>query len=434
MTTASNIAKLQQGMVFEELPATFQHAIVITWTLGIQYLWIDAICIIQDDTRDWELESGRMASIYGNSYLTISATSSLSPAAGLVQMREPAKMFEHRDDDNERFSVFVRPLLEHNFLGSNVWASDRYPTLGRAWCFQERYLSRRVVHFLQEEMAWECGEQRRCQCGGWQYRPEQAKEQLRDIISKLHITQGSRFTLDDLPKEELRDILVGWGIVLDDFCRATLTYETDTLPALSGIAKLVQNAGLGTYLAGLWRFRLEDQLMWCARDGYGKKPAFYTAPTFSPLSRVGNVSLAIIYSDEPLRIHARILEAVCNPKGLDETGAVVSGHINLQAPLVRTQVASSIVITPDPYCCYIECFVDSGGRFQVSWVPDTCEIPGSIQPGDGLYLLRFRDDDLLVLTQDLTNGDSFIRVGVCFSQPNCDVLFASGRETVVRII
>ena len=83
LTKRSTIQDNLQRIPWESLPKTFQHAIEVTRKLGIRFLWIDSICIIQDDKRDWEEESSKMASIYQNSYLTICATSAVSDDAGL---------------------------------------------------------------------------------------------------------------------------------------------------------------------------------------------------------------------------------------------------------------------------------------------------------------------------------------------------------------
>ena len=73
-TTRSTYDKWKSGVPWSMLPRTYQDAIVITRRLGIHYIWIDSLCIIQDDSADWERESSQMASIYGNSFLTIAAT------------------------------------------------------------------------------------------------------------------------------------------------------------------------------------------------------------------------------------------------------------------------------------------------------------------------------------------------------------------------
>lgn len=59
---------------WDKLPSTFQDAITVTRRLGIAYIWIDSLCIVQDDAQDWEREAAKMALIFESAYLTIAAT------------------------------------------------------------------------------------------------------------------------------------------------------------------------------------------------------------------------------------------------------------------------------------------------------------------------------------------------------------------------
>lgn len=70
-----------------ELPKTFQEAIALTRKLGVRYLWIDSLCIIQDDHHGWEVESAKMATIYSLSYLTIAATHAADSQQGCFSTR-----------------------------------------------------------------------------------------------------------------------------------------------------------------------------------------------------------------------------------------------------------------------------------------------------------------------------------------------------------
>ncbi|KAH8599532.1 heterokaryon incompatibility protein-domain-containing protein [Bisporella sp. PMI_857] len=70
-TETSNISERMKGMTWGSLPKTFQDAISITRKLKIRYLWIDSLCILQDDSADWDKELSKMSDIYKNSYLTI---------------------------------------------------------------------------------------------------------------------------------------------------------------------------------------------------------------------------------------------------------------------------------------------------------------------------------------------------------------------------
>ena len=73
-TETHNYVMMHAGLVFESLPPLFRDAVVTTWKLGIRYLWIDSICIIQDSKDDWEAESAKMGAVYRNAYVTIAAS------------------------------------------------------------------------------------------------------------------------------------------------------------------------------------------------------------------------------------------------------------------------------------------------------------------------------------------------------------------------
>jgi Heterokaryon incompatibility protein (HET) len=73
-TTKETLPLRTKGIEWDSMPRTFQDAATITRRLGFQYLWIDALCIIQDSEIDWETESAKMGSIYQDSVLTIAAS------------------------------------------------------------------------------------------------------------------------------------------------------------------------------------------------------------------------------------------------------------------------------------------------------------------------------------------------------------------------
>jgi hypothetical protein len=143
VATKENLAQLQQAIDLE-MSATFRDAIFVTRQLRIKYLWIDALCIVQDDMEDWRRESGRMASIYGSSTLTLSATSSLSPSDGLAMKRPTTIAYEQADINGIMHSVHIRKSISHDFLHKGRNSFEQYPTLARGWCLQERLLSPRV--------------------------------------------------------------------------------------------------------------------------------------------------------------------------------------------------------------------------------------------------------------------------------------------------
>jgi hypothetical protein len=85
--TKSNIDALHQEIPVDSLCKTFQDAIIVTQALGLGYLWIDSLCIIQDDEHDWDQESATMADVYGNAVVNIAATNAIDGSAGLFVER-----------------------------------------------------------------------------------------------------------------------------------------------------------------------------------------------------------------------------------------------------------------------------------------------------------------------------------------------------------
>lgn len=77
-----NIDDQYKGVSWTELSNTFRHAIQITRGLGAEYIWIDSLCIIQDDHEDRTLEATQMGHVYSNSFLTISATGARDGSVG----------------------------------------------------------------------------------------------------------------------------------------------------------------------------------------------------------------------------------------------------------------------------------------------------------------------------------------------------------------
>ncbi|KAE8347136.1 heterokaryon incompatibility protein-domain-containing protein [Aspergillus arachidicola] len=79
----ATLSRFQQHIERKTLPLTFQHAIHVTRQLGVKYLWIDSLCIVQDDSEDWREQCPRMAEIYHNAYITLAASAAPNPRAGL---------------------------------------------------------------------------------------------------------------------------------------------------------------------------------------------------------------------------------------------------------------------------------------------------------------------------------------------------------------
>lgn len=254
------------------LSKTFRHAITLARYLSISYIWIDSLCIIQDDKEDWARESIKMAAIYGNACLVIAATHAKHGGEGCFAFRKssnPAPCLTLPQENGQVASVYVRLKPRHNDFSpthTHTRAPDerRFPLLSRAWCLQERLLATRILHFTQEEMFWECKTTTVCECGSLP-------------LTRRDPTLQERWAKDhELPK--LFDL---WHKTVELYSNRRLSYETDRFPALSGLAKSLQTKGCGDYVAGVWVKNVLAELMWYSLPSKMGRPAKWKAPSWS---------------------------------------------------------------------------------------------------------------------------------------------------------
>lgn len=165
-TTDNTIEERKSGIRLSYLPNTLKEAILITRSLGVRYIWVDALCIIQKNEEDWNIESAKMATIYEQAYLTIAASSSSSCGKSFLRKksiyREETLIINCLDDSGRGTIVKARPMLR---TGLHDWSGkDRDPCDMRAWTLQEKLLSTRLVSYSGDEIQWSCKTLTTCQC------------------------------------------------------------------------------------------------------------------------------------------------------------------------------------------------------------------------------------------------------------------------------
>ncbi|OCL09915.1 HET-domain-containing protein, partial [Glonium stellatum] len=278
-TTKNTLEARKQSIDWSDLSKTFQDAITLSRLLNLRYLWIDSLCIVQDDLADWEVESSKMASIYQNSYVTISANNSFGALLG-----ERAKRKNHSGQldvpvpGGTLVSINARAPIDHNkfFAGSLEGAMAGfdydYPLSTRAWCFQERLLATRVLHFTDEEIVFECKTSCECECGSISHR--QYSTPLKSLYNG--IIQDIFAPTSFAPNE-----WEGWKMIVSPYIRKDLTDPRDVLPALAGVASRVQCDKLGRYFVGLWESQLAEGLFWYTEFVNSRQPVIESAPSFS---------------------------------------------------------------------------------------------------------------------------------------------------------
>lgn len=181
MTTKSTLESRKKGISASELCPLFKDAIALCKGVGCDYIWIDSLCIIQDDDLDWNKESQKMAEVYSNAYFNIAATRCADSADGLFGERwTHGELLSDERCLVQAYPVGVSPApgppvyariardKDHRYVQGGNHSSGRHgqaPLLTRAWVLQELLLARRVLHVCASELIWECEDLYDCECG-----------------------------------------------------------------------------------------------------------------------------------------------------------------------------------------------------------------------------------------------------------------------------
>jgi hypothetical protein len=318
------------GMPWHDLPKTFQDAILLTRSLGIQYLWIDSLCIVQDDLNDWAEESSRMSQIYTNATLTIAAAAAKDGAGGFFN---PRKQFGTVAGVAGEDTVIKFRKDIHNSLAKPG------PLVQRGWVFQERILSRRVLFYESHEMVWECRMATHCECGSdlfrGTYRPKAGMQNggLSELVDTeiYHASPLTAYQFTQSSKSD-SDTYNWWrNAVVQPYSALQLTKSTDRLPALSGLAAVVGFKTRDIYLAGLWLSDLARGLLWESSNA-ARVSTTYIAPSWSWASING----AIQYRSYKLREELiEIIDCRTDISTVDPTGAISAGELRVRCPILK---------------------------------------------------------------------------------------------------
>jgi hypothetical protein len=249
----------------------------MTRELGIRYLWIDALCIIQDSTEDWLSESATMDQIYGKSYCTLAASSSKNSNGGLFNERDPRRsaICTLAYPSETGVSAGIVAYLPRVF--SQCFENE--PLGSRGWAFQERLLSPRTIHFTSSQAIWECREV---------YVTEECPEFDRGWISPWNSNDNTlsfMFRTWDWTWGDQENTLISvwYQVIVKEYTTKFLTLPKDSLPALSGLARLIQKLSGSKYFAGLWERDLIAGLGWRVVSDSARFPhdPAYRAPSWS---------------------------------------------------------------------------------------------------------------------------------------------------------
>ncbi|KAL9000246.1 MAG: hypothetical protein Q9169_001148 [Polycauliona sp. 2 TL-2023] len=328
----SNFQDLLTEIPIKSLSKNFQDAIEVVRKLKFKYLWIDALCIIQDSKSDWENESARMNDVYECAHLTIVATTAVSSNEGFLQRpAHPVVTLPYRAVDDS--TIEGRFFITRSMLGG-FWPWDLVEKTAwntRGWTFQERLLSRRLLHFTSSILFWECRGTDRSEINA---RERPLTSRPRWILSGPEDEQAVVDPLYSIDTAYHR-----WYIILRGFTGRKFTYTTDLLPAASGLATIFRElfAAEDDYIAGLWSGDFPQGLLWLVHDSITTRKAVldYWAPSWSWASIAGPVS----WPTRSVPRHQRddfavqLLENHLNVTPENPMGSVLGGYIRMRGRL-----------------------------------------------------------------------------------------------------
>lgn len=378
-TTTSNLELFKQGISWTSLPRTFQDAVELVRALGLRFIWIDALCIIQDDERDWARESSKMAQIYSTSYITIGAAHAKDSNGGCFFFREEYQRYHEIRGNHANGipnSIYVRKRI--HMRGSTIEEDKDSPVmLSRGWTFQERSLSPRIVLFGAQEMFYECKTASLCECK----------------IGQTATTTEPNFRTDfSKARSGDRQQVVGfWHQLVKRYSSLNLTFISDRLPAISGLAHQFRerNGRPGTqYLAGIWSHSLIEDLQWIVISSDPPKLGQYVAPSWSWISAGSACRYEERDSIITSSLQPEILEMSCTPRTSDPCGEVEAGHLVLRGVVFEALVECNF-ITP------VSVGPDHRNQGRISAKPGH---PWFTSPDTDIAYLRFLPDPHLILT------------------------------------
>jgi hypothetical protein len=321
-TTTKTLHLRLHGVNFNDLPQTFRDAVTITRTLGISYLWIDALCIVQDNREDWQREASNIAEYYKNGALNIVAGTK-DATLGLFEPRWEPK-FQTVEIQRSPGPFCIGWLGSEAFSDANGTSVEEFPdnwrylsrAHRRAWTLQEVRLARRNLVFQSNE--------------------DSSQYCTRPISAQLYMKCQQQVIWENGRQRKLEDAsgiddFRKWCALVEQYSGYQIAFSIDKLPAISALAREHALKTSDEYLAALWRRDLLAGLLWKTRpteQGQQSSPSeAYQAPSWSWASVNSSIEYPWLMDESP---GAQILGCSTTPTHSDLYSWVSDGHVALR--------------------------------------------------------------------------------------------------------
>jgi hypothetical protein len=387
-TLQDNFQSMCRSIPWDELTKTMQDAVTVTRFLGIRYLWIDSLCIIQDSEEDWSQQSSKMSGIYRNSIITIAADCSHDHSEGFF-----TPSFRKR----KMLDVPIGSSSWHCYIDYNVKPQEKISALDqRGWILQEQLLSPRVLKYCHGKIEWEC--------------PTSGSSPFKRTLNGIKSTNM-----------ELRSqAYTSWHQVAQSYSTRVLTHKSDKIMALMGIANYTGAIVKDSFLVGVWKNNLWHDLLWSSNDP--NRRLNFKLPTWSWASIDGPIQYT--WPNGLLPTHAKCLSLMetvsCEIRNIDSG---IYGSLVLRARMRRVYLDSSGLLdvskkphTRSYFASSTSYEREKGGL--VRWSRDT-PVESASNLTKSMWLLEIARDAFhhclcVVSIGSGPNGkEQFERVGIC---------------------
>ncbi|KAG7293884.1 hypothetical protein NEMBOFW57_003944 [Staphylotrichum longicolle] len=280
ISTGATIAQWKAGIPWDGLPQTLKDAVLVCHRLGVGLLWVDALCIVQDDHADQDNEIPDMPNVFRNSLFTIAASRAGNVGQGFLGERHGTDF----PDDAFRLPYQCKGVVNRGSVVLIRIQIEAEPLDTRGWTLQERLLSPRTVEFGTRQMRFICQHNPRGKTDGWRQKPEDNKLR-RDVLGDMVVLadgfgaiDGKRHKTND---PEFLGAMENWYKLVKVYSHRSLTIPSDRLPAISGIAERYGRVFGDMYCAGIWRSTFAAALFWRAIQPLKPRPSRWQGPSWS---------------------------------------------------------------------------------------------------------------------------------------------------------